>query len=83
MTLIKKGITYFRLHDDINNEDLIVIKLIPEANKQIIRINIYYAHEGCRGKKTLSDLNLILLKIQSKLKSFNLIITGDFNCNLE
>jgi hypothetical protein len=33
MTLIKKGTTYFRLHEDINNEDLIVVKLIPEANK--------------------------------------------------
>jgi hypothetical protein len=83
MTLIKKGTTYFRLHEDINNEDLIVVKLIPEVNKQIIIINIYFAHEGCRRKKTLSDLNLILLKIHSKLKSFNLIITGDFNCNLE
>jgi hypothetical protein len=82
-TLIKKGITYFRLHEDINNEDLLVVKLIPEANKQIIIINIYFAHEGCRRKKTLSDLNLILLIIHRKLNRFNLLITGDFNCNLE
>jgi hypothetical protein len=44
MTLIKKGTTYFRLYEDINNEDLIVVKLIPEANKQIKIMNIYFAH---------------------------------------
>jgi hypothetical protein len=82
MTRIKKGMTYFRLHEDINGENLIVIILII-ANKQIIIINIYFALEGCRRKKTLSDINLILLKIHSKIKSFNLIITGYFNCNLD
>jgi hypothetical protein len=83
MTLIKKNTTYFMLHGDIKNEDIIVIILIPEVTKKIIIINIFFAHECSRRKKTLSDLNLILLKIHSKLKSFNLIITGDFNCNLD
>jgi hypothetical protein len=83
MTLIKKGITYFRLHDDINNEDLLDVKLIPEVNKQIIRINFYFAHEGCRRIKNSHRPQPQSLKIYSKLKSFNLIITGDFNCNLE
>jgi hypothetical protein len=69
MTRIKKGMTYFRLHEDIKNEDLIVIILIPEANKQIIIINIYFAHEGCKSKNTLSDLNLILLKFTANLRA--------------
>jgi hypothetical protein len=69
MNLVKKGTTYFRLHEDINNEDLIVVKLIPEANKQIIIINIYFANEGSRWKNTLSDLTLILLKILSNLRA--------------
>jgi hypothetical protein len=32
MTLIKKGMTYFKLHEDINNEVITVIKMMPEAN---------------------------------------------------
>jgi endonuclease/exonuclease/phosphatase family metal-dependent hydrolase len=62
---------------------MIVTKLIPETNKQITIINIYFDYVGIKGKKTLNDLILIFLKILSKLKSLNLIITGDFNCNLD
>jgi hypothetical protein len=29
----KKNIAYLRLHEDINNEVIIVIKMMPEANK--------------------------------------------------
>jgi hypothetical protein len=76
MTLINKK-------HHLLNEDIKVIKLIPEANKQIIIINIYFALECSRRKKTLRDLNHILLKIHSKLNSFNHKITGDFNCNLD
>jgi hypothetical protein len=62
MTIIKKGTTYFRLYEDINNEDLIVVKIIPEVNKQIFIINIYFAHEGCRRKK----LSVTLTSFSSK-----------------
>jgi hypothetical protein len=33
MTPIKKGMSYFRFHEDIINEDIKVIKMMPEANK--------------------------------------------------
>jgi hypothetical protein len=54
--------------------------MILEANIQIIINNFYFAHEGSKRVKNSSDFNLIFLKIQNKLKSFNLINTGDFNC---
>jgi hypothetical protein len=73
MTLIKNSIIYFRLYEDINNEDIMVIKLIPDANKKIIIINILFVHEDSRRNKTLNGINLVFLKINSKLNSFNLI----------
>jgi hypothetical protein len=33
MRLIKKEITYFRLYHEINNENIIVTKLNPQAKK--------------------------------------------------
>jgi hypothetical protein len=82
MLFKKKNIYNFRLHEDFNNEDNLVIILILEANIQIIINDFYFAYEGSIRVKNLSDLNLIFLKIQNKLKSFNLINTGDFNCNI-
>jgi hypothetical protein len=80
MTLIKKIISYFRLHEDINNKDIIVIKTKKTFYFYLTSTLPMMAAEG---KKILSDLNLILLKINFRLKSFNLIITGDFNYNLD
>jgi hypothetical protein len=82
MLFKKKNIYNFRLHEDFNNEDNIVIILILEANIQIIINNFYFANEGSIRVKNLRNLNLNFLKIHSKLKSFNLINTGDFNCNI-
>jgi hypothetical protein len=55
------------LYEDINNEDIMAIKLIPDANKKIIIINILCVHEDSRRNKTLNGLNLILLKINTNL----------------
>jgi hypothetical protein len=74
MTLIKKSIIYFRLYEDLNNEDIMVIKLIPNANKKIIIINIFFVHEGSRRNK----LSMASISFSSKLIA-NLIALTSFS----
>jgi hypothetical protein len=74
MILIKKRIIYFRLYEDINNEDIMVIKLITDANKKIIIINIFFVHEAAEGIK----LSMASISFSSKLIA-NLIALTSFS----